>query len=191
MGQVYTHLNSEERNFIQRHLNLGRSRRWIAAHLGRSAATISREVKRSAGATSDYDAAHATLRCRARRRRGLVKLREGTALRTFVLGKIRLAWSPQQISGKLKAMNNPDLPPVSHETIYRATYVIPLGELRKHLIGFLRQAKKIRGARVLEQEHVVYARALKLIASGQYRMEGNCVRPHADGTVPPALVMPG
>ena len=46
------------------------------------------------------------------------------------------------------------------------------------------------GARVLEQEHVVYARALKLIASGQYRVEGNCVRPNADGTVPPALVMP-
>jgi IS30 family transposase len=77
----------------------------------------------------------------------LTKLREGTALRRYVFGQIRLAWSPQQISGRLKAMNDPDLPPVSHESIYRAIYVIPRGELRKDIIGFLRQAHKTRGAR--------------------------------------------
>lgn len=82
-------------------------------------------------------------------------------LRQYVLKHLRLAWSPQQISGKLKAMNDgaangvdadvdagdPALPMVSHETIYRAIYVIPRGELRKDLIGFLRQAHKTRGAR--------------------------------------------
>jgi IS30 family transposase len=36
---------------------------------------------------------------------------------------------------------------VSHETIYRAIYVIPRGDLRKDLIGCLRQAHKTRGAR--------------------------------------------
>jgi transposase, IS30 family len=152
MGQAYKHLSTEERNFIQRHLNLGRSRRWIAGCLKRSAPTISREVKRSSGPSAGYDAVNAALSCRARRRRGLVKLREGTALRQYVLRHIRLAWSPQQISGKLKAMNGldvsgPDLPVVSHETIYRAIYVIPRGELRKDLIGFLRQAHKTRGVR--------------------------------------------
>jgi transposase, IS30 family len=152
MGQAYNHLSNEERNFIQRHLNLGRSRRWIAVCLMRSAATVSREVKRSSGSCAGYDAASAALSCRARRRRGLVKLSEGTALRQYVLKHIRLAWSPQQISGKLKAMNSldasdPALPVVSHETIYRAIYVIPRGELRKDLIGCLRQAHKTRGAR--------------------------------------------
>ena len=73
-------------------------------------------------------------------------------LRHYVLKHLRLAWSPQQISGKLKAMSDPDangpsLPVVSHETIYRAIYVIPRGDLRKDLIGFLRQAHKTRGAR--------------------------------------------
>ena len=147
MGQVYDHLSSEERNFIQRHINEGRSRRWIADRLKRSAPTISREVKRSMGSASGYDAVSAGLACRARRRRGPVKLREGTALRQHVLGQIRLAWSPQQISGRLRAMNDPALPVVSHETIYRAIYVIARGELRKELIGFLRQAHKTRGAR--------------------------------------------
>lgn len=55
------------------------------------------------------------------------------------------AWSPQYISVKLKVMEmlaatNPVLSVVSHETIYRAIYVIARGELRKDLIGFLRQA---------------------------------------------------
>jgi transposase, IS30 family len=157
MGHFYHHLISEERNFIQRHVSDGRSLRWIAGRLKRSAPTISREVKRSGGSTSGYDAVSATLASRARRRRGLVKLCEGTALRRYVLGQIRQAWSPQQISGRLRAMNDPALPPpdlpppdlpmVSHETIYRAIYVIARGELRKELIGFLRQAHKTRGAR--------------------------------------------
>jgi IS30 family transposase len=152
MGQVYNHLSGEERNFIHRHLNEGRSCRWIAGHLGRSGPTISREIKRSSGTAQGYDASSAASSCRARRRRGLVKLREGTMLREYVLKHLRLAWSPQQISGKLKAMSDPDangssLPVVSHETIYRAIYVIPRGELRKDLIGCLRQAHKTRGAR--------------------------------------------
>ena len=167
MGQIYNHLSTEERNFIQRHLNLGQSCRWIAGRLKRSPPTISREIRRSSGSSLRYDAFSAASSCRVRRRRGLVKLREGTDLRQYVMGQIRLAWSPQQISGRLKAMNAlemnalemnalemnalemnaPALPAVSHETIYRAIYVIPRGELRKDLIGFLRQAHKARGAR--------------------------------------------
>lgn len=34
---------------------------------------------------------------------------------------------------------------VSHETIYRSIYVLPRGELKKALIGCLRQAKRRRG----------------------------------------------
>jgi transposase, IS30 family len=48
-------------------------------------------------------------------------------------------------------MNDPDLPAISHETIYRAIYVIPRGDLRKDLVGFLRQAHKTRGARARGQ----------------------------------------
>jgi transposase, IS30 family len=147
MGQIYNQLSNEERNFIQRHLNLGRSCRWIARFLKRSPPTVSREVRRSSGTTVGYDAYSAASSCRARRRRGVLKLREGTILRRYVMGQLRLAWSPQQISGRLRAMNDPDLPAISHETIYRAIYVIPRGDLRKDLIGFLRQAHKTRGAR--------------------------------------------
>jgi IS30 family transposase len=53
MAQVYNHLSSQERNFLQRYLNLGRSRRWIAVRLKRFAATVSREVKQLASQTSE------------------------------------------------------------------------------------------------------------------------------------------
>lgn len=42
---------------------------------------------------------------------------------------------------------DPALPVASHETIYQAIHVIPRGDLRKDLIGFLRQPHKTRGAR--------------------------------------------
>ena len=113
----------------------------------RSRVTLWREIRRNALKRGAYDASSAASASHARRRRGLTKLREGTALRRYVFGQIRLAWSPQQISGRLKAMNDPDLPVVSHESIYRAIYVIPRGELRKDIISFLRQAHKTRGAR--------------------------------------------
>jgi transposase, IS30 family len=48
-------------------------------------------------------------------------------------------------------LSDPDLPAVSHETIYRTIYIIPRGDLRKDLIEFLRQAHKKRGARVWGQ----------------------------------------
>ena len=91
--------------------------------------------------------------CKARRWRGLVKLREETALRQHVLKHIRLAWSPHRILGKLREMSeqtppaDPALPVVSHETIYRAIYVILRGDLRKELISCLRQAHKTHSAR--------------------------------------------
>jgi IS30 family transposase len=54
-------------------------------------------------------------------------------------------WSPEQIAGRLKQMHA-DAPSarVSHETIYAYIYAQPRGELRKLLIGALRQAHKAR-----------------------------------------------
>jgi len=156
MGQHYHHFNAFERNFLQHQLNLGRSQAQIALALDRSRSTVSREVKRNAVAASpalrsrrNYDAGFASRASFSRRRRGPVRLAEGSPLRTTVFAQIRLGWSPQQISGRLKLMPNPFDEPqtVSHETIYQAIYVLPRGELRKDLIGLLRQGRKLRRPR--------------------------------------------
>ena len=72
-----------------------------------------------------------------------MKLREGSALRGWVFAHIRRGWSPQQICGKLRRQRDdeqgPRLPTISHETIYRAIYVLPRGQIRRELVSFLRQ----------------------------------------------------
>jgi IS30 family transposase len=147
MGQKYSHLQSDERNTIQRLLNAGLSSHKIGTHLGRSGSTISREIRRGGLKRESYDAPQACLLSRERQRRGSVKLREGSALRAHVFSQIQMGWSPQQISGKLALMSDPALPSVSHETIYRAIYILPRGAIRKELTAFLRQAKSVRGSR--------------------------------------------
>ena len=152
----YHHFSSFERNVLQHQLNLGRSQAQVALTLGRSRSTVSRELRRNTVATSsacksgmDYDAGIASKASLARRRRGLLRLAEGTPLRALVFSQIRLGWSPQQISGRLKLMPNLENEPetVSHEAIYQAIYVLPKGALRRDLIGLLRQGRKLRRPR--------------------------------------------
>ena len=138
--------------FFQHHLNLGHTQARIASALGRSRSTVSREVRRNSAVTSvagcsglNYDASFASQASFARRRGGLVRLAEGTPMRAKVFALIRLGWSPQQISGRLKLMDHRET--VSHETIYQAIYVLPKGELRRDLIGLLRQGRKLRRPR--------------------------------------------
>jgi len=93
MGQEYQRLCSEERNFIQRSLNLGHDIRLIANSMGRSRVTIWREIRRNALKRYAYNATAVGLSSQPRR--GLVKLREGSAVRHYAFGQIRLACSPQ------------------------------------------------------------------------------------------------
>jgi|TARA_R110000823_G_C15855475_1_gene492647 IS30 family transposase len=152
MGQHYHHFSALERNVLHHQLNLGSSQAQIALALGRSRSTVWREVRRNSAAASPssrsglaYDAGSACQASFARRRRGLVRLAQGSSLRAAVFKQIRLGWSPQQISGRLKLMDQPQT--VSHETIYQAIYVLPKGELRRDLIGLLRQGRKLRRPR--------------------------------------------
>jgi IS30 family transposase len=128
MSQYYHHLSAFERNFLQREVR----RNTVAA-------------SPTSGSGLNYDAGFASKASFARRRRGLVRLAQGSFLRAAVFKQIRLGWSPQQISGRLKLMDQPET--VSHETIYQAIYVLPRGELRRDLIGLLRQGRKLRRPR--------------------------------------------
>ena len=77
-------------------------------------------------------------------------------MRAHVFGQTRQGWSLQQISDNLARMSQEDLsqedPPPSidrvlHETIDQAIYVLPRGEIRKEIIGFLWQGQKLRQPR--------------------------------------------
>lgn len=147
--RIYHHLSAEERAVIMIERQNGASARSVARRLGRSPATISRELRRAG--TPHYDAASAGRGYRRRREhsRRPRLLAEGTPLYRHVYDHlVFLRWSPQQIAARLRNMPV-DIRPglVSHETIYAAIYAQPRGALKQGMIQALRQAKPGRGVR--------------------------------------------
>ena len=122
--------------------------RSIAATLGRSPSTVSREVERNGG-YDRYRAALADERAWAQSRRPKrCKLADDGRLRLTVARKLRLEWSPQQIAGWLKkAYRGDEALQVSHETIYKSLFIQARGALKKELQQHLRTKRTIRRAR--------------------------------------------
>jgi IS30 family transposase len=150
MEKHYHHLSATDRVTLMFLKRQGLSLRAIASELNRSPSTLSRELQRRTVEGRPYDAEvaglaarSARLLCRPRR-----KLVAGTDIHEVVVDMLRNKWSPQQISGTLKAMfpRRPELQ-VSHETVYKAIYAQPHGELRKELIACLRQGHTKRRPR--------------------------------------------
>ena len=155
MGQEYSSLNIEERTQLGLLVSQKLSQREIAAQMGRSTSTISRELARNGHPQRGYLAACAQQAASQRRvqaKAGVRKLgaRFDTPLGKFVRHELQRALSPEQIAGRLKRMHPEDLSQsVSHETIYQAVYLVPRGELRTELIAQLRRshAKRMPRAR--------------------------------------------
>lgn len=142
-GPVALVLN--EREEISRGIAADRSIRRIAAGLGRSPSTVSREVARHGGRSS-YRATEADEHAWERALRPKqCRLASHAALRWRVAEKLALDWSPEQISGWLKREFPADKGlRVSHETIYRSLFVQARGVLKKELIGHLRAVRRMR-----------------------------------------------
>jgi len=134
-----------EREEISRGIAAGRSIRRIAANLGRSPSTVSREVARHGG-RSAYRATEADTRTWERALRPKrCRLASHPELRWCVAEKLALDWSPEQISGWLKrAFPGDEGLRVSHETIYRSLFIQARGVLKKELIGHLRAVRRMR-----------------------------------------------
>jgi IS30 family transposase len=138
-------LSFREREEISRGLAGGLSYRVIGRRLGRSAATVCREVARNGG-RDRYRASAADERAweRARRPQRCLLAREDR-LREVVAEKLSEDWSPEAISGWLKLAypHDPSMR-VSHETIYLTLYVQARGALKAELVRHLHQARRYR-----------------------------------------------
>ena len=154
MGKIYEQLSIEERTMIQAQLEMGTKPAAIAAGLGRSASTLSRELRRNGWTrpkpcrgpgrppvAGGYQAPVAQKRARACTVKPRVerRLRPGTALWGHGRRYLKAGYSPEQIAGTLSLVHSqtPSLQ-VSHETIYTAIYAMPRGALRTEVIGWLR-----------------------------------------------------
>jgi IS30 family transposase len=124
--------------------------RAIAAQLGRSPSTVSRELRRNRDPGSGRYRPFAAQRMAARRRArpGRGKLMRDPVLREFVAGRLAARWSPEQVSQALRAEFPADRDRhLAHETIYQAIYRPELGGLCRDLPRVLRTRRRHRKPR--------------------------------------------
>jgi len=177
-------LTLSEREEISRGLAAHQSARSIARRLGRSASTVSRELRRNGG----YDCYRASLADaqawhRARRPKRC-KLATSPRLCQAVASRLRLHWSPEQIAGWLKRAHPEDESyQVSHETIYRSLYVQARGVLKKELLGYLRSKRTIRRSRRVNPDGDRRAQIKDLVSISQRpaSVEDRAVPGHWEG----------
>jgi IS30 family transposase len=138
----------DERVEIELGVARGESFAGIGRRIGRHRQTVWAEVNRHGGrdtyrATRAQDEAD-----RAARRVRAPWIETRPDVWAWVVARLRLRWSPEQISGRL-ALEHPDDPywSVSHESIYQAIFIHASGELRAELAGYLRTGRSRRKPR--------------------------------------------
>ena len=121
----YTHFTLEERKYLQELLGQGYNLHKIASFLGRATSSVSREIKRNQSKTKSkadnpyryhHWRAHicATSRRSQKRRTAIPK---GSPVYEYVLEKLQLFWSPEQIAARWKLEHPGET--LSFSTIYR------------------------------------------------------------------------
>ena len=145
MGKIYKQLSSEERSTIAFHHRNGQSIRQIASIMDRAASTISRELKRNFGAKSKpYNPVYADELAWSRRWRGS-RLERHPALRKYVLERLAMGWSPEQVAGRMNFENYSTT--ISYESIYRFIYAQITRTKDYDWRHYLPRAKSKRGLR--------------------------------------------
>jgi IS30 family transposase len=130
------------------------SSRAIAARIGHSPPTASREIARNGGRRR-YRAAVADDAAWERARRPKPsRLASCPELRRLVRERLEQDWSPEQIAVWLKREHPKDASMrVSHETIYRSIYLSGRHELGPKPARHLRSGRMVRHARRAKQSH--------------------------------------
>ncbi|WP_144113876.1 hypothetical protein [Paraburkholderia sp. BCC1886] len=163
MGKIYEHLSDEERGAIFVMKMEKRKSSEITLASQRSRRTISWELRRNnwrpkhergalgrppvAGGYNATSAGRRATQLHHKPRRGR-KLQPEGALWPEVRRHLDECHFPEQISAELKR-SHPAEPALnaSHETIYNAIYAMPRGELKRELVGLLRQGRSTRKPR--------------------------------------------
>jgi IS30 family transposase len=191
MGRNYVHLDRAERLAIFHLVELGTPRREIARRLGRSASTISREVRRNGGRTRRWRGGYCPDRAQwlagwRRRRDKRFKLARQPELQRLVRDRLAMGWSPAQIAGRLTLA--PDGPQISHESIYR--YIWHRRELKDWLCRLLpsgrtrrrpwrrRRGRAIPGRRPLSERPEAVAARREI---GHWEVDVMCFRAPGGG----------
>ena len=147
MTNKYRRLSLEEREEISKGIWAEESFTDIAGRLGRSVSTISREVEKNCKYNRCYRAVRSNIKAQGARHKQKQpkRVEANERLQVYVLNRLKLKWSPEEIAKRLKVDYPADMTMrISHESIYSYLYCLPRGELKKELLKCLRQERKFR-----------------------------------------------
>ena len=147
MTKKYGRLRFDERIEIEKSISHKKSYADIATALNRSKSTILRDViKQGREQYKAIEAARLAVGKSSNRKSGKNKIKQCEALEKYVLEKLYLRWSPNQISVSLQRQfpENKTMQ-ISHEAIYLYIYLHRKKELKSLLISELRQKRKYHG----------------------------------------------
>ncbi len=160
----YKRLSLKERIIIETLLGENRSKSFIAGKLNRSRSTITREVNKwvqKPGERYKAELAHWNAKDDYLYKRNNDKIGTYSKLRFYVYKGLLKAWSPEQISGRIKLeYPNDPIMSISYEAIYMHIYSHPQGRINRKLIALLPYHKsrrrslkgtKKRGVRIKDQ----------------------------------------
>ncbi|WP_017238282.1 IS30 family transposase [Streptomyces sp. SS] len=183
-------LREDERIHIADRLRERATIRSIAAELGRSPSTISREIQRNRTVIHGcnprwYYRPHAAQRrADARRPRPKTgKIAGNPRLRDYIQDRLERRWSPEQIADQLRRdfPYSPEMH-VVHETIYQALYVLGRGELRRELVLSLRTGRARRKPhRQANNRRKRFATPMVLISERPAEVDDRAVPGHWEG----------
>lgn len=136
----YTKLNYRDIVLIESYLNQQMKKSEIAVRLSRSKSTISRCVSRYSNEKGLFEAETVweKIKENRRNRKGHRKILSDDLLKKYVLEKLEISWTPEQIAGRWKISTGKT---ICHETIYQFVY-----QYHPHLVKlhFRRKGKKYR-----------------------------------------------
>ena len=145
----FRHLNIEDREYILKYKSEGKSYREIGRLLGRSHTTIIREIAINSPPKNIYYLPHkaherATTRNKISHKRKRLK---NNYIRKCVNTKLRIGWSPEQISGWLKKEHKQS---IGYEAIYQYIYaekqelikLLPRHHKKRYIKGHSRKHNK-------------------------------------------------
>lgn len=146
----FKHLSLHERESISKYLSQGLSCNQVGKLIGRSGSTVSRDISKNKMDKKIYWAMDADFHsdCRKEIPKRPKNIESNARLKQYVHRHIQLDWSPEQIANSLKKTYPLGMSMrASHETIYTYLYCLPLGTLKKELMGHLRRKRKERQRR--------------------------------------------
>jgi IS30 family transposase len=147
MPKKYKRISEKDRFIIYQLLVEKKSFSEIALAINKNISSIRREINRCPkGKYSIHDSLHQAISNSSNRAYRKTKISKNINLEKFVLEKLNLRWSPEQIHlNLLRHYPNNKTMQISTESIYFYIYVHCKPELKKEYIQNLRQKRKYRG----------------------------------------------